>query len=314
MTGWRRVVAGAVGGLLLTGCTGGSGGGDEDQGDAGDRKGSAASASADASPEASAAPSSSPSPVDEPYTLAEDRAPRTRAEAVAFVRELEVRPDFFGPGYRKRDPFESDPDQWAVLGEDCLWRREALPGSVLASLTRSIELPARGSTGPVSVSLTVTVHEDVAAARRDMAGALESALRCPEQRLNSTDVVQGLYSRIDAFTDARNAVAEDDLTETGEWVSEAAGGAAKALPFDWFKFRIGPVTVGATARHGAGRTEEEDATISSNVTKGVSFVASEIDTWGEAGGSGGSSDAGGSGGTGEADGGDEAGADEGAGQ
>ncbi|MFJ3669587.1 hypothetical protein ACIPSE_24340 [Streptomyces sp. NPDC090106] len=214
---------------------------------------------------------------DDPYTLAEDRAPGTRREAVAFVRELDVRPDYFGAGYRKREPFESDPAEWAVLGEDCLWRREPLAGTALASLTRSFELPEQGGKGPVYVSVTVTVHEDVAAARRDMAGALESALRCPEQRLNATDVVSGLFSRVDAYTDARSVVAEDDLAEVGEW---RADGAAKGHPFDWYKYRVGPVTVAGTARHGAGRTEDEDNAVSSDLAQGVGFVAADIDRWG----------------------------------
>ncbi|MEV5841438.1 hypothetical protein AB0M32_05655 [Streptomyces sp. NPDC051985] len=223
----------------------------------------------------------------EPYTLAEDRAPKTRAEAVAFLRGLGVRPDYFGAGYRKREPYESDPAQWAVLGEDCLWRREALPDTALASLTRAFELPEQGGKGPVYVSLTVTVHENTVAARRDMAGALESALRCPEQRLNATDVVSGLYSRVDAAADGRNPVTEDDLTESGEWIADGAG---KAYPFDWYKFRLGPVTVAATARHGAGRTKQEEDTVTGEVFQGVSLVATDIDRWGERGGDAGGTD------------------------
>lgn len=259
MSGWRPALAAAAGVLLLAGCTSGSD--DETEVNGEPRK----------SPTAS--PSGSATPENEPYTLAEDRAPKTRAEAFAFVRELEVRPDYFGTGYRKREPYESDPAQWAVLGEDCLWRREALPDTVLASLTRAFELPEQDGKGPVYVSLTVTVHRDTVSARRDMAEALESALRCPEQRLNATDRVRGLYSEIDAYADARSAVSEDDLTETGEWLTD--GG--KAHPFDWYKFRVGPVTVAATARHGAGRSEEEDTTITTDTAQGVSFVAAEID-------------------------------------
>lgn len=265
MAEWRPVLAAAAGVLLLAGCSSGS----DDEPKA--RK----------TPEksAGASPSASASPVNEPYTLAQDRAPRTRAEAVEFVRELTVRPDYFGTGYRKRDPFESDPAEWAVLGEDCLWRREALPGTVLASLTRAYELPAKGGKGPVYLSLTVTVHQDVVAARRDMAGSLEEALRCPGQQLNATDRVLGLYSRADAFTDGRTVISDDDLTEAGTWVAD--GG--KAHPFDWYKFRMGPVTVAATARHGAGRTEAEDSTVTTDMGKGMTFVAASIDSRGRAG-------------------------------
>ncbi|MGI5454996.1 hypothetical protein ACQEWB_17815 [Streptomyces sp. CA-249302] len=268
MSGWRPVLASAAGVLLLAGCSSGSG--DEPKAQGTPEKSSGAS------------PSASESPVNEPYSLAENRAPRTRAEAVEFVRELDVRPDYFGTGYRKRDPFESDPAEWAVLGDDCLWRRETLPGTVLASLTRAFELPAKDGKGPVYVSLTVTVHQDVVAARRDMAGSLEEALRCPEQQLNATDRVRGLYSRVDAFADARSVISDDDLTETGDWLTE--GGTAH--PFDWSKFRLGPVTVAATARHGSGRSKAEDSTVTTDMAKGVSFVAADIDRQGKAGDTG----------------------------
>lgn len=263
MAGWRPVLAAAAGVLLLAGCSSGS---DDEP-------------TAEKTPEKSAGSSPSASAENEPYTLAQDRAPRTRAEAVEFVRELTVRPDYFGTGYRKRDPFESDPAEWAVLGEDCLWRREALPGTVLASLTRGYELPAKGGKGPVYVSLTVTVHQDVVAARRDMAGSLEEALRCPEQQLNATDRVSGLYSRVDAFADGRTVISDDDLTESGNWAADGA----KAHPFDWYKFRMGPVTVAATARHGSGRTEAEDSTVTTDMGKGMTFVAASIDSKGKAG-------------------------------
>ncbi|QFR03195.1 hypothetical protein F9278_44115 [Streptomyces phaeolivaceus] len=230
-----------------------------------------------------------------PYTLAEDRAPKTRAEAVTFVRDLDVRPDSFGSGFRVREPFESDPAQWAVLGQDCPWRREALPDTVLAGLTRACELPEQDGKGPVYVSVTVTVHRDVVSARRDMAGALESAMRCPEQRLNATDRVRGLYSQVDAYGDARSAISEDDLTESGEWLAD--GG--KARPFDWYKFRVGPVTVAATARHGAGRSEDEDSAITSDMAKGVALVAADIDRQGRSGETGGTGGTAGTGATAE---------------
>lgn len=266
MAEWRPVLAAVAGVLLLAGCSSGS----DDEPKA--RKTPAKSTGA--------SPSASASPVNEPYTLAQERAPRTRAEALAFVRELTVRPDYFGTGYRRRDPFESDPAEWAVLGEDCLWRREALPGTVLASLTRMYELPAKGGKGPVYVSLTVTVHQDVVSARRDMAGSLEEALRCPGQRLNATDRVLGLYSRADAFADGRSVISDDDLTESGNWVAD--GG--KEHPFDWYKFRMGPVTVAATTRHGPGRTEAEDSAVTTDMGKGMTFVAASIDSKGRADG------------------------------
>ncbi|MEW2076279.1 hypothetical protein AB0941_21980 [Streptomyces sp. NPDC013433] len=138
------------------------------------------------------------------------------------------------------------------------------------------------------MSVTVTVHEDTTAGRRDMAVSLEEALRCPQQRLNATQRVRGLYSQANPFDEERNAIADDDLTETGEYLVDGEKGAR---PFDWFKYRLGPVTVAATARIGGGRTEEEQSAVSVDVAKGVGFVAADIDRLADArepGGKGGS--------------------------
>ncbi|MGA5317177.1 hypothetical protein ACPCTK_24135 [Streptomyces pseudogriseolus] len=263
MVAHRPVVAVMAGTLMLVGCTGGS---DGDTG-TGTRKPSARNSGT------TGEPGSAPSSPD-PYTVAEDRAPATRAEAVEFVRQLPVRPDYFGAGFREGEPYESDPARWAVLGEDCVWRREPLPDGVLASLTRAFVLPATKGKEAVRVSLTVTVHADVTGGRRDMAVSLEESLRCPEQRLNATQRVRGLYSQANPFGEERNAIGDDDLTETGEYLVD---GDQQARPFDWYKYRLGPVTVAATARIGAGRSEEERSAVSSEVAKGVSFVAADID-------------------------------------
>ncbi|SMF85499.1 hypothetical protein [Streptomyces sp. Amel2xC10] len=257
MVAWRPWPGAVVGVLLLVGCTGGG----------------TAEPRPTGSRQASPTPGT-PAPSDSPYTVADDQAPRTRAEAVDFVRQLGVRPDHFGAGFRERPPLDSGTATWAVLGADCMWRREPVPDTALASLTRRFELPAADDKGPVYVSLTVTVHRDTTAARRDMAVSLEEALRCPEQRLNATDRVRGLYSRADEFTDGRNSIADDNLVESGEYLVD---GDDTVLPFDWFKYRLGPVTVAATGRIGAGRDEEETTAVSQDVAKGVGFTAAEVD-------------------------------------
>ncbi|MFE6176291.1 hypothetical protein [Streptomyces sp. NPDC056464] len=273
MTEWRPVVAAVAGTLLLAGCTSGADGGSAGDGTT---TGPARSTSgADAGPSASAVAEDEDE--DEPYTMAEELAPRTRSEAVAFVRGLTARADNFGSGFRKAQPYESDPAEWAVLDEDCVWQRQSLPGTVLASLTRRFMLPGSGGKGPVQVSLTVTVHKDTTAARRDMAVSLEEALRCPNQRLNATEHVRGLYSRADPFSEARNGVTDDDLIESGELLVDGTKGA---LPFDWFKYRLGPVTVAATDRIGAGHVDEETSRIASQVAQGVAYTAAEIDSIG----------------------------------
>ncbi len=261
----------AVGALLLAGCTSGADGdsaGEKPSGPA--RSANGADGTKEASPSASAAE-------DEPYTMLEERAPRTRAEAIAFVRGLSTRPDHFGAGFRKAQPYESDPTEWAVLDEECVGQREPLPSTALASLTRRFVLPGSGDKGPVQVSLTVTVHRDTTAARRDMAVSLQEALRCPDQQLNATERVIGLYSRADPFSEARNGVTDDDLVESGEFLVD---GTKDQLPFDWFKYRLGPVTVAATDRIGAGHSDEEESGIASEVAQGVAYTAAEIDSIG----------------------------------
>ncbi|MFE9923770.1 hypothetical protein ACFYQA_19970 [Streptomyces sp. NPDC005774] len=166
----RPVVAAVAGVLLLASCTEEAGGSSASPAASGERVGKGDGATANRPP----SPSPSASPADETYTVAEDRAPRTRSAALAFVRELAVRSGFFGPGFRKHVPYESDPAEWAVLGEDCVWRREPLPSNVLVSLTRAFVLPEAGSRKAVYVSLTVTVNKSALGGR--------GTWRCPWRR------------------------------------------------------------------------------------------------------------------------------------
>lgn len=263
-----RALAAAAGALLLAGCTsGGSGGEDAEPG-----------ASASPSARSSASPSPSSTPPNDPYTLAEGVAPKTRAAAAGFVRGLTVRPDYFGSGYRPRVPYETGPATWAVLGDDCVWRREPLAPTVLASLTRSFVRPAAGGEGASYVSLTVTVHTSVVEARRDMAVSLEEPLRCPRQQLTATEWVQGMASRGDPFSEQRTATSDDNLTEFGEYVADGGG---KPRRFDWFKHRLGPVTVAATVRHAPGGSEAEETAVTQQTLAGVGYVTADIDRLGK---------------------------------
>ncbi|MFK0153125.1 hypothetical protein ACIQVK_13785 [Streptomyces sp. NPDC090493] len=263
--GRGTVLSAAAVALLLAGCTNGGHG----DGRATPEKTAGTSAAGGASP--------SPTTANQPYTLAESAAPKTRAEAVAFVRGLTVQPDYFGTGYRRRDPYELGPTSWAVLGADCLWRRDALPSTALASLTRSFVRQGTGGTGAVYVSLTVTVHASVREARRDMASSLEEPLRCPQERLNATDTVQKMTSRGDPFAEQRTATTDDDLTEYGEYVVD---GDQKARDFDWYKHRLGPVTVAATVRHAAGESEKEQTALTEAALTGVGYVTANVDRYG----------------------------------
>ncbi|MER6082500.1 hypothetical protein [Streptomyces sp. NPDC001833] len=259
------VLSAAAVALLLAGCTNGGHGDDR------------ATPKGTTGTSAAGGTGASSSTASQPYTLAESAAPRTRAEAVAFVRGLTVQPDYFGTGYRRRDPYELGPASWAVLGEDCLWRREALPSTVLASLTRSFVRPAGNGTGAVYVSLTVTVHTSTVQARRDMASSLEEPLRCPQERLNATDTVQDMASRGDPFGEQRNATTDDDLTEYGRYVVD---GEPKSRDFDWYKHRLGPVTVAATVRHAAGESQKEQTALTGAALTGVGYVTANVDRYG----------------------------------
>ncbi|MFJ4844605.1 hypothetical protein [Streptomyces sp. NPDC088733] len=261
------VLLAAAGALLLAGCT--SGGGTDEA--------TASPSGASPSGRSSASPAPSATAANEPFTLAESAAPRTRSEATAFVRGLTVRPDYFGSGYRRRDPYETGPATWTVLGDDCIWRREPLAPTVLAGLTRSFVRPAAGGKGPVFVSLTVTVHASVVEARRDMAVSLEEPLRCPTQQLTATERVQGMASQGDPFTEQRTATSDDNLTEFGEYVAD---GDSRPRRFDWFKHRLGPVTVAATVRHAPGGSEAETTAVTEQALAGVGYVTADIDRLG----------------------------------
>ncbi|MEU1620787.1 hypothetical protein ABZ479_26220 [Streptomyces sp. NPDC005722] len=269
MSARRPVLLAAAGALLLVGCT--------SEGSPGEGAAKPSGASPSGRGSADPAPSASASAVNDPFTLAESAAPKTRAQAAAFVRGLTVRPDYFGSGYRKRDPYETGPATWTVLGEDCVWRRDPLAGSVLASLTRSFVRPDTDGKGPVYVSLTVTVHTSVVGARRDMAVSLEEPLRCPKQQLTATEWVQGMTSRGDPYDEQRTATSDDDLAEFGEYVVEGDG---KPRRFDWFKHRLGPVTVAATVRHAAGASEAETTKVTQDALEGVTNITADIDRLG----------------------------------
>ncbi|MFE4968587.1 hypothetical protein [Streptomyces sp. NPDC056660] len=152
-----------------------------------------------------------------------------------------------------------------------------VPATVLASLTRSFVRPGADGKGPVYVSVTVTVHTSTLQARRDMAASLEESLRCPQQRLNATNTVEDMASRGNPFAEQRTATSDDDLTEYGEYV---VNGEAEPRYFDWYKQRLGPVTVAATVRHAAGEKDQEHTTITQAALRGVGFVTANVDQYG----------------------------------
>ncbi|MFB7609488.1 hypothetical protein [Streptomyces gardneri] len=271
----RRIALRAAGAAALVAVTGCSGGGAE----APVRPGATTSPSATGSGAGEpAGPAPKPSSTataarDDQYTFPEKALPSSKTEALAFVRSVTITADGFGAGFRRADPYEGDPTRWSVLGRDCLWRREPLPPQVRASLTREFVKPGAGGKEAARVKVTVTVHESVTAADRDMAVSLETSMRCPEQWLSTTERIRKLWSRGDSHGGMRAAISDDDLNETGEYTS----GNGVWNGFSWYKYRLGPITLSVTARSGGGETEAEEAETTTGVASGIGLVGADID-------------------------------------
>ncbi|WP_162793677.1 hypothetical protein [Streptomyces paludis] len=276
----------ALGVLLLTGCSSGEKkpeptvGGSGSSGSAGS-SGSESSASSSGSSTSSTSSASSGSESADSDPAAFDfvpdpaRAPRTAAAALRIARAVAAGPEQWGPGYVRRTPYESDPTRPADLGADCVWQRGALPDGFLAGLTRYSELPASGRRGPIRVNAVVTVHREVSGADWEMAGTLEDALRCPEQRLRDGERITGLISLGSGYGAQGNGYAEDSVHESGQYHSDTLGGPHSYV---WSQARVGQVTVAATARGARGRTEKEiDEVIRQGLSSMVIRLRNELE-------------------------------------
>ncbi|MEU9877138.1 hypothetical protein [Streptomyces phaeochromogenes] len=274
---YRRRVRLCVGvlatGLLLAGCSG-------DEGDGGDGTAKPAESKPTSSPQAAASgdtrssPTPSPSATSLDFTPDPDRAPKTRAEALRLARAAAAAPANWGPGYVRRTPYESDPGLRPVLDANCVWQREPLPATVLATLTRYSELPAEDGKGPLRVAAVVTVHRTVKDADWEMAGTLEEALRCPDQQLRQGERITELGSLGAGFGLMGNFTAEDMLTEGGKYYSDELGGP---YHYYWSQSRMGQVTVAAVGKGSKGRSADEvnTALLQAKVAM-VSRVESEL--------------------------------------
>ncbi|GAA3877596.1 hypothetical protein GCM10023084_33070 [Streptomyces lacrimifluminis] len=200
------------------------------------------------------------------------RVPKTRAVALRLARAVAAAPVDWGPGFVKRDPYESDPGFLPALDANCVWQREPLPATVLATLTRYSELPAEDGKGPIRVAAVVTVHRTVTDAAWEMAGTLEEALRCPDQQLRQGERITGLISQGSAFGQMGNLTSEDSLAEGGEYYSDDLGGPHY---YYWLQSRLGQVTVAAVGRGADGRTPEE---VSAALVPGMSQMLSGLET------------------------------------
>ncbi|WP_158711394.1 hypothetical protein [Streptomyces xylophagus] len=231
----------AVCGALVLGCTGGDGGSASAPTPSGATR--SGTATTDAQPAASATPETDPG-----------KEPKTTTQAQGLVQQVISGPELFGTGVVRATPYESDPGQWAVLGDDCLWRLEPLPEDALATLTRHFEVPAAGGKGAVRLSATVTVHRTALDASWEQARMLEEDLDCTEQTQRPGERLTGLQSLSFARGEGGNTSGDDLLLETGQCVSDTRGGP---YPYWWQQAVLGSVVAGTSVCGGRGRTEQE---------------------------------------------------------
>jgi len=254
-------------GLLLAGCSGGAGDGTPAAAGSG-------RASTDGGTRSSPTPTPSATGLD--FTADPGRAPKTPAAAERLARAVAAVPISWGPGFVKRDPYESDPGFWPVLDANCVWEREPLPATVLATLTRYSEVPAEDGKGPISVAAVVTVHRTVNDADWEMAETLEEALRCPDQQLRQGERITELASQGSDFGILGNLAAEDMLTEGGKYYSNELGGP---YYYYWTQSRLGPVTVASVGKGSKGRSADEvNAALLQGAGAMISRAKSELET------------------------------------
>ncbi|WP_203632255.1 hypothetical protein [Streptomyces halstedii] len=228
--------------LLLTACSPGGG------------------APAENKPGVSSPATGGPAPTPSVLDADPARLPDDRESALALVRQVIATPDSFGPDAVKRTPYQSGPDTWPVLGADCVWRRAKTPDSVLATLTRSFELPAADGKGPLRLSAVVTVHRTRDDARWEMAESLEETMRCPAQRLRRDERIGSMLSGVLLSGEGGQRTSEDTLTESGEFHSTELGGPH---PYEWHQAQTLQFTVAVTGKGAKGRTADELSGLSS---------------------------------------------------
>ncbi|MFG2591854.1 hypothetical protein [Streptomyces sp. NPDC048438] len=198
------------------------------------------------------------------------RLPRDSETALDLIGKVIADPDSFGPGVVRRRPYESGPATWPVLGADCVWHQEKPARNVLATLSRSFEVPAAQGKGPVRLSAVVTVHRTREDAQWEMAESLEETMRCPTQQLQEGEKIGSMVSGVLTGGEGGQSTAEDMLTETGEFTSTELGGPHV---YDWQQAQSLQFTVAATGKGAEGRTGQE---ISDLVAQGLATMLVRI--------------------------------------
>lgn len=244
-SGARLIAIAAAGLLLVAGCDSGTGG-EPDKPAASESEKSEGRKQGEKSPE----------PVEAAGGKPVKPPPASEAEARRLIGKVIAEPHEFGPGVERGEPYESDPDTWPVLSDDCIWQQQQLPDTVLATLTRRFVVPAGDGKGPMQLSAVVTVHSDVKSAEWEMASSMEEGMRCPVQRLSATETLTDLMSQVFGGDEYAGSTSDDNLGEQGTYVSEATGD--RGFPYSWQQKRFDYVTFAVTGRAaGKGRTEDE---------------------------------------------------------
>ncbi|MGW2179549.1 hypothetical protein ACWCXX_15905 [Streptomyces sp. NPDC001732] len=229
--------------LLATACGGGGAGG-----------GDAAKGRPSASPSAGTATGKggkeTPGATGEPVIDADPaRLPTTRKAALDLIGQVIADPEDFGPGVVPRTPYESGPDTWPVLDADCVWQQREPGRGILATLTRSFEVPAGKGKGPLRLAAIVTVHRTDDGARWEMAESIEESMRCPTQQLRQGEFIGGLGAGALARGEANQTNSEDSLMESGEYRSTELGGPH---PYFWEQDQILRFTFAVTSKGSRG--------------------------------------------------------------
>ncbi|MFJ2093630.1 hypothetical protein ACIOEW_30785 [Streptomyces sp. NPDC087901] len=232
--------------LVLVACSGGGGS------PGGEGKSASATGSARAEPGAR----TSEKPDDTGVIDADPaRLPTSPEEALDLIGRVIAEPATFGPGVVKRSPYESDPATWPVLGTDCIWRQQKPASSVLATLSRSFEVPAAGGKGPMRLSAVVTVHRTRDDARWEMAESVEETMRCPTQQLRQGELIGSMIASSLGQEKGVMDSAEDFLLESGEYQNAELGGGP--YPYSWYLSQSLQFTVAVTGKGAKGWSQQE---------------------------------------------------------
>ncbi|MCX5143660.1 hypothetical protein [Streptomyces sp. NBC_00338] len=230
--------------LVLVACSGGGGSPD------------GAGESASASGSARAEPGPGPGPEDTGDIDADPaKLPASRKEALDLIGRVIAEPAAFGPGVVKRSPYESDPATWPVLGTDCVWQQKKPAAGVLATRSRSFEVPAADGKGPMRLSAVVTVHRTRDDARWEMAESVEETMRCPTQQLRQGELIGSMIASSLGQGEAGQVSADDTLLESGQYRNAELGGGP--YPYSWYQSQSLQFTVAVTGKGAKGWSQQE---------------------------------------------------------